>query len=148
APLGFIGMLHWREPAVGRRNDARQRGGLRQCDSRQILSEICRRRLAEAVNAERTALAHVDFVGGHGENLLFRQPLLKQERKKNFGDFPPDRTVGRQEEISRKLLRDGTGASDARRAVDAVNERSYQANGIDSPMRKEMLVLSRDQSVD
>ena len=72
APLGFIGMLHWRELAVGRRNDTRQHGGLRQRDSRQIFSEIGRRRLTEAVNAERTALAHVDFVGIHGENLLFR----------------------------------------------------------------------------
>ena len=79
APLGLIGMLHRRELAVGRRNDARQGGGLRQRDSRQIFSEIGRRRLTEAVNAERTALAHVDFVGIHGENLLFRQPLLEQE---------------------------------------------------------------------
>ena len=72
-------MLDRREPAVRAGNNARQRRGLRQCDSREIFSKIGSRRFTETVNAERAALAHVDFVGIHGEDLLFCQPLLEQE---------------------------------------------------------------------
>src|SRR5439155_19334192 len=49
---------------------------------------------------------------------------------------------------ARELLRDGARAAHALRFTNAAKHRANQANRIDSPMSKEMLIFGRDQSID
>ncbi len=103
APLdGALRMAEGIE-AVGPLNDAGQQRALGQIELAHILAEVGLRGLAESVDGKAAALAQVDLVGVHLEDLLLVEAVFELERDDDLDHLALDALLGREKEAARQL---------------------------------------------
>ena len=100
APLdGAVGMAEGIE-VVRALNDAGQHRALGQVELLHILAEVGLRSLAKAVDREAAALAEVDLVGIHFEDLLLVEAMLELEGDHDLRELVLDGArVGEEEQL-------------------------------------------------
>ena len=92
---GALGMAEGIE-VVGPLDDAGEQRALGQIELAHIFAEVGLRRLAEAVDGEAAALAEVDLVGVHLEDLLLGEAMLELEGDDDLGELALDALLGRR----------------------------------------------------
>ena len=135
------------EPVPGgirgrRSNDAGQQRCLAQRQVGRRLAEGAPRHRLDAVDAA----AEVNAVHVELENLPLRKEDLEHQRQYRLLGFPAVGAAVGQEQRARQLLRD-RAATLSHVAPDVVNDRSGQADGIDSRMQVVAVILDGDDRV-
>ena len=143
-----------RRQRAGRLNDAGDRGGLAEREIVDVLAEVQPRRLGDAVNRERPAIAEIDVVQIQLEHFVFGRPEVEDDRHELLEQLAAERALPRllldghlfgEKEISGELLRDGAGAFQVRPVAEHVREeRANHADGIDAGMRVVAPVFDRE----
>src|SRR5690606_3935292 len=105
------------------------------------LAEIA---LARGLNAVRTS-AEIDTVQVEFENVVLRIVPFEPEREQCLLNLALERAFGRQEQVLRKLLRDGRTALDDLAGACIAPQRARKADRVDAEMRAEALVLDGDE---
>ena len=99
-------------PGVGRLDHAGDRGGLAQRQVADVLAEEQPRRLGDPVHRKRSALAEIDLVQVHLEDLVLRRLALENDRHVLLGELALERLLGREEEVLDELLRERAAADE------------------------------------
>ena len=89
-----LGMTVSRGVVIRCSNNAGQERALAQAELAQILSEIADAGLGKSADAKAAAIAEVDFVRVHLENLFLVEALLEFEREHGFGDLATPIAIG------------------------------------------------------
>ncbi len=126
-----------------RLNEAGEQGRLRQAHLLGGLAEITLRRLLDAVGAG----AEVNAVKIQFENLRLREFVLQPQCQQHLLQLAVNRTLLRQKEIFRQLLRDGGGALRHAAMQDVSDHSARDAEGIDAVMLVEAAILDGDESL-
>ena len=95
-----------RRIACGAFRDARENGGLGQCELANALAEVVFARLFDAVST----VTEIDVVEVELEDLVLRKLLLDAPREKNFLHFALVRALVGEEDVLDDLLGDGAAA--------------------------------------
>ena len=94
------------------------------------------------------AAAEIDLVQIELEDLLLRELPFKRHRQHRLPRLAVNGAVGGQEQVARKLLRNGGSAADTRASAhEAFNYRACGSDRVDTEMRMEPLVLDRDHRI-
>ena len=96
--------------AVRALNEAGEGGELGGVELLEVFAEEGLGGLAESIHGERSALAEVDLVGVHVEDLLLREAALELEGDEDLGEFALQGAGGREKEAARELHGDGGAA--------------------------------------
>ena len=104
--------------AVGALDGAGEQSALCGGELAEVFAEEGLGGLTEAVHGEGAALAEVDLVGVHLEDLLLGEAMLELEGDEDLGELAFDVAGGGEEEAARELHGDG-GATLADAAVTA-----------------------------
>ena len=141
APLhGAVVVLERRE-IIRPLDHARDQGALRQVELANVLAEVGLRRLAETVDAEAAALAEVDLVGVHLENLLLVEARLQLKGDHDLDDLARVSLLRRQEESARQLHGQRRSALRLFAPGDVCERRGGEPVVVDAAVLEEAAVL-------
>ena len=141
APLdGAVGMAEGIE-VIGPLNHARQQRAFGQIELAHILAEVGLRRLAEAVDGKAAALAQVDLVGVHLEDLLLGEAVFKLEGDDDLDELALDALLRREKEAARQLHGQRGAALLLLAGSHVADDRLEQPPVVDAAVLKEAAVL-------
>ena len=137
---GALGMAVGIE-ASGRLDGAGEECALGEVELLKVFAEEGLSGLAEAVDGVAAALAEVDLVGVHLEDLLLVEAIFELEGDEDLDELALDAFFGREEEILRELLGEG-GAAAGSVVGDEVGEGALgDAEVVDAAVIEEVAVF-------
>jgi hypothetical protein len=133
--------------AVGILDEAGDERALFQIELMQVFAEVRLGGFAKAVDGVGTALADIDLVGVHGEDLLLVEVRLELEGDHHLGDFARDGFLGGEEEVFGELLGDGGAAALLAHGDDVLHDALRGAAPVDAAVLEEAAVFDGEDSL-
>ncbi len=128
--------------AAGALDHASEEGCLGGVDLFEVFVEECLRRLAEAVDVVAAAVAQIDLVGVHLEDLLLGEAGLELEGDEDLDELALDAALGREEDAARELHGErGAAARPAPVAAEVVPGPAEHAVVVDAAVLEEAPVF-------
>ncbi len=144
---GALGVLVGRE-VVGALNHAGQQGGFGEIQLAEIFTEVGLGGFAEAVDGEAAALAEVDLVGVHLEDLLLVEAGFELEADDDLAELAGDALLWREEEAAGQLLGE-CGSAAGHMTGDDIHDRALSgAKIVDATVAEEVAVFDGEHGVD
>ena len=134
--------------AVGAVDDAGEEGALGGVELREVLAEEGLGGFAEAVDGEAAALAEVDLVGVHLEDLLLGEAGFELEGDEDLNELALDALLGREEEAARELHGKRGAAALLVVADDVFDGALGDAEVVDAAVLEEVAVFDRGDGLD
>ncbi len=133
---------------VGALDHASEEGGLGEIELAEIFAEVGLGGLAEAVDGEAAALAEVDLVGVHLEDLLLVEAGFELEADDDLAEFAGDTLFWREEEAAGQLLSEGRSATRHMTGENVHHGALGGAEIVDAAVVEEVTVLDGDDGLD
>src|SRR5688572_32595215 len=108
-----------------------------------MLAEVAERCRLDAVES----VAEVDLVEIHREDLVLRELTLEARSHEDLGDLPAQGLVGREEALSRELLRERAPALRQTPFHQVVQRRTAHPDDVDAAVIVEALILDGEDGV-
>src|SRR5436190_21951301 len=100
------------------------------------------------MNSKRAALAQVDLVRIHGEDLFFGESHFEDHGDAGLGDFSPPGRNWRKKQVSRQLLCDRAAALQSMPLMKVRDECTDNPDRSEPVMIEEALVFTRRDRID
>jgi len=144
---GTLGMLVGRE-VVGPLDHASEESGLGEIELAEVFSEVSLRGFTEAINGEAAALAKVDLVGIHLEDLFLVEAGFELEADDNLAEFAGEALLRREKESACQLLGESRAAAGHVTGDDVHDGALGGAEVINATVAEEITVFDGDDSFD